>query len=135
MRSCSQAHARCNQPHGASARFHQHAGRVALKSARQCVRCSSTAKRGEQQTCAAAAVEATTTVAPPAVAYTELPPCRAPKFVHRNTVFTEEFRIRGNEAGPDQRTNIISIANLMQASNGSWQQQRQQQLPSHDLSM
>jgi len=47
--------------------------------------------------------------------------------VHRNTVFTEEFRIRGNEAGPDQRTNIISIANLMQASNGSWQQQRQQQ--------
>jgi fatty acyl-ACP thioesterase A len=35
-------------------------------------------------------------------------------FEASNTVFVEEFRIRGNEAGPDQRANIITIANLLQ---------------------
>jgi hypothetical protein len=41
----------------------------------------------------------------------------APKDARFNedcTVFIEEFRIRGNEAGPDQRANIITIANLLQ---------------------
>jgi hypothetical protein len=42
-------------------------------------------------------------------------PCPAPAhFELNNTVFVEEFRIRGNEAGPDQRANIITIANLLQ---------------------
>jgi hypothetical protein len=41
----------------------------------------------------------------------------APKDAHfeeNRTVFVEEFRIRGNEAGPDQRANITTIANLLQ---------------------
>jgi hypothetical protein len=46
----------------------------------------------------------------------------APKDARFNadcTVFIEEFRIRGNEAGPDQRANIITIANLLQVRNSS----------------
>ena len=38
----------------------------------------------------------------------------APHFEGANTVFVEEFRIRGNEAGPEQRANIVTIANLLQ---------------------
>jgi len=47
-----------------------------------------------------------------------LPAPREAHFEHDNTVFVEEFRIRGNEAGPDQRANIITIANLLQV--GGW---------------
>lgn len=47
-----------------------------------------------------------------------LPAPREAHFEHDNTVFVEDFRIRGNEAGPDQRANIITIANLLQV--GGW---------------
>lgn len=43
-----------------------------------------------------------------------LPALTEAHFEASNTVFVEEFRIRGNEAGPDQRANIITIANLLQ---------------------
>jgi fatty acyl-ACP thioesterase A len=46
--------------------------------------------------------------------YPRLPAPEAAHFEADNTVFVEEFRIRGNEAGPDQRANIITIANLLQ---------------------
>jgi hypothetical protein len=48
--------------------------------------------------------------------FPSLPDTGSARFLHGNTIFTEEFRIRGNEAGPDQRTNIITIANLLQVS-------------------
>jgi fatty acyl-ACP thioesterase A len=46
--------------------------------------------------------------------YPVLPAPDAAHFEADNTIFVEEFRIRGNEAGPDQRANIITIANLLQ---------------------
>jgi hypothetical protein len=46
--------------------------------------------------------------------YPVLPAPNAAHFEADNTIFLEEFRIRGNEAGPDQRANIITIANLLQ---------------------
>jgi hypothetical protein len=46
--------------------------------------------------------------------YPRLPAPEAAHFEADNTIFVEEFRIRGNEAGPDQRANIITIANLLQ---------------------
>lgn len=51
--------------------------------------------------------------------YPSLPATGSARFLHGNTQFTEEFRIRGNEAGPDQRTNIIGIANLLQEVGGN----------------
>lgn len=45
-----------------------------------------------------------------------------------NTVFVEEFRIRGNEAGPDQKANIITIANMLQVGWGGGTEQQRQQL-------
>jgi hypothetical protein len=48
-----------------------------------------------------------------------LPSPQPAHFEQHNTVFVEEFRIRGNEAGPDQRANIITIANLLQVRVGA----------------
>lgn len=53
-------------------------------------------------------------LAPATVAHVALPAPEPARFEHDSTVFAEEFRIRGNEAGPDQRANIITIANLLQ---------------------
>jgi hypothetical protein len=66
---------------------------------------------------AAAAAEAS--VAAPAVAHRVLTAPKDARFNGDCTVFIEEFRIRGNEAGPDQRANIITIANLLQVWNSS----------------
>lgn len=41
------------------------------------------------------------------------------KFVNKNTSFIEEFRIRGNECGPDQHANMITMANLLQEVGGN----------------
>ncbi len=35
-----------------------------------------------------------------------------------STIFMEEHRIRAYEVGPDQRTTIVTIANLLQARFG-----------------
>eukprot|EP00878_Enallax_costatus_P012245 GHUV01012788.1.p1 GENE.GHUV01012788.1~~GHUV01012788.1.p1 ORF type:complete len:128 (+),score=15.71 GHUV01012788.1:217-600(+) len=61
-----------------------------------------------------ASVSAQPVPARPAVAHTALPAPNAARFEDDCTLFVEEFRIRGNEAGPDQRANIITIANLLQ---------------------
>ncbi|GBF96834.1 oleoyl-acyl carrier thioesterase chloroplastic-like [Raphidocelis subcapitata] len=71
-------------------------------------------------TAAAAAVAADRPTSPPTcelsgVLHTPHPS----KFVDNNTSFVEEFRIRGNECGPDQRANIITIANLLQEVGGN----------------
>ncbi|WIA37458.1 hypothetical protein OEZ86_014375 [Tetradesmus obliquus] len=68
-------------------------------------------------TSVAAAAEAS--VAPPAVAHRVLLAPKDARFNEDCTVFIEEFRIRGNEAGPDQRANIITIANLLQEVGGN----------------
>eukprot|EP00879_Flechtneria_rotunda_P008015 GHRR01008396.1.p1 GENE.GHRR01008396.1~~GHRR01008396.1.p1 ORF type:complete len:201 (+),score=25.43 GHRR01008396.1:244-846(+) len=54
-----------------------------------------------------------------AVTHTILPAPKDAHFTENRTVFAEEFRIRGNEAGPDQRANIITIANLLQEIGGN----------------
>lgn len=61
-----------------------------------------------------AAVVATETATAPAVAHRVLPAPKDAHFEENRTIFVEEFRIRGNEAGPDQRANIITMANLLQ---------------------
>lgn len=72
----------------------------------------------------AAAVEAAAAAAPQQaeeVVHPVHPVLPAPSQAHfeaGNTVFVEEFRIRGNEAGPDQKANIITIANMLQV--GVW---------------
>ncbi len=48
------------------------------------------------------------------VAHAELPAPDTGRCVNNYTSFTEQFRIRGYEAGPDQRANIITMANLLQ---------------------
>lgn len=60
---------------------------------------------------------AATTSLVPTVAHSTLPAPQGAHFEENSTVFVEEFRIRGNEAGPDQRANIITIANLLQVRN------------------
>lgn len=71
-------------------------------------------QRSSQQ-CRAASITAEA-VALPTVAHIALPAPEAAHFEDDGTAFVEEFRIRGNEAGPDQRANIITIANLLQVS-------------------
>lgn len=51
--------------------------------------------------------------------YPVLPAGEEAHFEACNTVFVEEFKIRGSEAGPDQRANIITIANLLQEVGGN----------------
>jgi hypothetical protein len=70
--------------------------------------------RGAAATAAATQVEAPATAEVVEPVFPVLPPPGSAHFEHDNTVFVEEFRIRGNEAGPDQRANIITIANLLQ---------------------
>eukprot|EP00775_Hariotina_reticulata_P013323 gene13323-13452_t len=66
-----------------------------------------------------AAVVATETATAPAVAHRVLPAPKDAHFEENRTIFVEEFRIRGNEAGPDQRANIITMANLLQEIGGN----------------
>lgn len=79
----------------------------------------------------AAAVEAAAAAAPQQaeeVVHPVHPVLPAPSQAHfeaGNTVFVEEFRIRGNEAGPDQKANIITIANMLQV--GWWREQQHHQ--------
>ena len=44
----------------------------------------------------------------------DLPSPQAGRLIHDNRAFVEEQRIRAYEADPDQRTNIVTIANLLQ---------------------
>ncbi len=48
------------------------------------------------------------------VAMPELPAPASGKFMPEFTSFSEEHRIRGYEAGPDQRATIVAMANLLQ---------------------
>lgn len=41
-------------------------------------------------------------------------PCAAGRLTDDGTAFLEEHRIRGYEVGPDQKTTIVTIANLLQ---------------------
>jgi hypothetical protein len=41
------------------------------------------------------------------------------RLLNKATSFVDEHRIRGYEVGPDQRTNILTIANLLQVCVGS----------------
>ncbi len=41
-------------------------------------------------------------------------PCEAGRLTDDGTAFLEEHRIRGYEVGPDQKTTIVTIANLLQ---------------------
>ncbi|KAF6251288.1 acyl-ACP thioesterase-domain-containing protein [Scenedesmus sp. NREL 46B-D3] len=77
-------------------------------------RCLSPEFRASRSIPCATSVAATTeaSVAAPAVAHRVLSAPKEACFNEDCTVFIEEFRIRGNEAGPDQRANIITIANL-----------------------
>lgn len=59
----------------------------------------------------------TTTRRGPAI--TSFPAPGPSSFVSDNRAFVESHRIRGNEVGPDQRTNIISIGNLLQEIAGN----------------
>lgn len=44
-------------------------------------------------------------------------PTPAPgRLLNKATSFVDEHRIRGYEVGPDQRTNILTIANLLQVN-------------------
>lgn len=45
-----------------------------------------------------------------------LPPPQAGHLIKDNRAFIEEHRIRSYEADPDQRTNIVTIANLLQVA-------------------
>lgn len=54
-----------------------------------------------------------------AVAHPELPSPDTGRCVNNYTSFTEQYRIRGYEAGPDQRANIITMANLLQEVGGN----------------
>lgn len=74
-------------------------------------RCRKTTTRLFVRSEVTAAAEAPIT---PPVAQSILPAPMDAHFEQNSTVFVEEFRIRGNEAGPDQRANIITIANLLQ---------------------
>jgi len=44
-----------------------------------------------------------------------LAPCAAGRLIYNGTAWVEEHRIRGYEVGPDQKTTISTIANLLQA--------------------
>ena len=62
---------------------------------------------------------AESTVAPPSndsnhIPTHDLPAPRAAQLIRNSTAFIEEHRIRSYEADPDQRTNIVTIANLLQ---------------------
>ncbi|WIA17235.1 hypothetical protein OEZ85_014109 [Tetradesmus obliquus] len=80
---------------------------------------SSQQAAGLQDSSSVAAAAAEASVAPPAVAHRVLLAPKDARFNEDCTVFIEEFRIRGNEAGPDQRANIITIANLLQEVGGN----------------
>lgn len=49
-----------------------------------------------------------------------LPTPRPPGLSHDLRSFSEEHRIRAYEVGPDQRTTIATIANLLQVSALRW---------------
>lgn len=73
--------------------------------------CSTSGRPAPKKLNASAAVEPATV---PTVALDSM---RAPEpghFVDNYTAFREQHRIRGYEAGPDQKANIITIANLLQ---------------------
>ncbi|BDA48332.1 Palmitoyl-acyl carrier protein thioesterase, chloroplastic [Coccomyxa sp. Obi] len=46
-------------------------------------------------------------------------PCEAGRLTDDGTAFLEEHRIRGYEVGPDQKTTIVTIANLLQEVAGN----------------
>lgn len=85
----------------------------------QLVPCSYGVRRNALRTFnGSTSVAAEPITAPPTVAHSTLLAPEAAHFEDDSTVFVEEFRIRGNEAGPDQRANIITIANLLQVGLG-----------------
>lgn len=75
--------------------------------------CCSTSGRASHKRLHAsvAAAEADTL---PTVACPVMPGTEPSRFVNNSTAFVEQLRIRGYEAGPDQRANIVTIANLLQ---------------------
>ena len=54
------------------------------------------------------------------VSHTELSAPAAGYLANNSTSYKEEHKIRAYEVGPDQKTSIVTIANLLQASRGSW---------------
>ncbi|KAK9820844.1 hypothetical protein WJX81_006136 [Elliptochloris bilobata] len=46
-------------------------------------------------------------------------PCAAGRLIYKGTAWVEEHRIRGYEVGPDQKTTITTIANLLQEVAGN----------------
>jgi hypothetical protein len=58
-----------------------------------------------------------------------LAPCAAGRLIYDGTAWVEEHRIRGYEVGPDQKTTISTIANLLQARTATLQPWLTTQLP------
>ena len=78
----------------------------------------------QHQTCGPICCRASATVSEPtltngktynlALQGDEQQPCEAGRLNEDGTAFLEEHRIRGYEVGPDQKTTIVTIANLLQ---------------------